>query len=395
MDETSARFFYPPKAGMVVIPKDTKKRHLLEKEHVASLSIRRSMFTYLSFVCDDPDIQKYLPQIVLVSQRAVPQRDFNIVQNWLVDRPGLLLWRRKSSWVTSAMMIEITALLAKCLRQFDAEVQFLWLIDCAPVHSTPEVVRAIARAGIYVVYIPAGMTSYLQPLDVYVFSQLKKNMRESFERVSLRTTQGTVSTVQVLCLTFLAIRAVVQHRTWRHAFVGCGFGENQRLLGQRLRRRLDWVDAVPPVSGDLPTLAQLQSIFPGSRAIPLGWLFHLVTQRESCRLADPSKMTLSLSPVLSTRASDMRSVSSSSSCARALAQETSAASSSWQMTERSSVARPVEMRDEARETSEKASTSQASASQAHPLRVRVFPVGRPLFPHRRLGRIASPPESRA
>ena len=49
-----------------------------------------------------------------------------------------------------------------------------------------------ARSGFKLVIIPAGMTSLLQPLDVYVFARYKRALTAAFERLGHASPNGHV-----------------------------------------------------------------------------------------------------------------------------------------------------------------------------------------------------------
>ena len=64
--------------------------------------------------------------------------------------------------------------------------QVVLLLDCAPSHTHTRVAHAAARNQIILVFLAASMTASLQPLDVYVFSALKRYMSHAHERAVLQ-----------------------------------------------------------------------------------------------------------------------------------------------------------------------------------------------------------------
>ena len=59
----------------------------------------RMHLTHIAIVCDDPDIQPYLPQILLVAGTVLPAGVADAVRGIL---PGNVeVWRAKSGWVNS------------------------------------------------------------------------------------------------------------------------------------------------------------------------------------------------------------------------------------------------------------------------------------------------------
>ena len=102
------------------------------------------------------------------------------------------------------------------------------------------------------------MTGQLQPFDAHVLGPLKQQLRSAYEDAQLRSASGEVSTVE-LCLELARmVIALLQGRTWTHAFRGCGFGGQQLGVGKRVRHRLQWPDGPPAVHVELPSLPELQ-----------------------------------------------------------------------------------------------------------------------------------------
>ena len=125
------------------------------------------------------------------------------------------------------------------------------------------------------------MTGVLQPLDVYVFSQFKRALRDKYERACHTSDPGEVPNADVVNMVFECVAEVLQAKNWKKAFRGVGLGVGQAELGQRLRRRLHCGDARVEISNDLPSYEDLRLAWHAQRWMPIGWLVHLDTAMEA------------------------------------------------------------------------------------------------------------------
>ena len=270
------RFWYERKAGYVALPGGKSKTDVLAKEETATLSKRRLCCTLMAFVSDDKEVQRLLPQVLLVNKRALKAAEEKAVAQFLRDSGTLFLWQQDSAWASVDTMCKVLRLLGERLAPVKPLAHCLLSMDCAPIHLPPRTAAAAARAGVFLHYVPANMTSHLAPLDVYVFGSLKKEFRDALEETSMHSPTGTYSNMDVVIQVFKVVQRVVQGRDWRHAFLRCGWGDKQRQVGLRLSRSLDSTPATLAVSNDIPSLADLQLVFPKKTILPIGWLFHLV-----------------------------------------------------------------------------------------------------------------------
>jgi hypothetical protein len=55
------------------------------------------------------------------------------------------------------------------------------IFDCWSVHKTPEWIDACKKAGFEVVFVPAGYTDQLQPMDLAVNKVFKDNLKSLFD----------------------------------------------------------------------------------------------------------------------------------------------------------------------------------------------------------------------
>ena len=112
--------------------------------------------------------------------------------------------------------------------------------------------------------IPAKMTWALQPLDTHAFAKVKSKLVSTYQE--LQIAQSNPSRVHW----DLMIKAVVKTaqkilcgESWARAFEHTGISGDVNLVSQNVLCKMGMTDA-PVLSARLPTVIELQSIFPNS-----------------------------------------------------------------------------------------------------------------------------------
>ena len=271
MDESSVKFFPPPRAGAIATERFAGRTQLPEQR--ASLRARRSALSYICFVCDDAEVQPLLPQIFVVNNRLVPPAVAVAFNAGRTDRVVLL--RQKSSWLDGAGLAKIMGVLKASLRPVAQDRCIILSMDACPVHTTKAVTAAVARAGCHYHLLPALATRWLQPCDVAVFAPLKHRIRVLMEGQQLGRRDAELPIGALLGVLADAVAGVVSGRAWRNAFALCGlhgaWPTSQRFLAELGPAPEDGLEG-----GGLPSLAAFESIFPRGRMIPVDRLFPLV-----------------------------------------------------------------------------------------------------------------------
>ena len=65
-------------------------------------------------------------------------------------------------------------------RKEERDVDVILTLDEAPCHQTEKVFNALKESGIFPLFIPAGTTSILQPLDVSINRPFKDKLRNQY-----------------------------------------------------------------------------------------------------------------------------------------------------------------------------------------------------------------------
>lgn len=267
MDETSLKLFPGVEAGCVASSESQGPHRPVEQG--VSLRAQRGALSLVAFVTDDRAIQERLPQVLVSNRRLVPT---TAAEEFAAERlDQVFLLRQRSSWVQARTLAGIVRLLGACLEPVAAGKFFILSMDACPVHITPLVLRAVASVGVHFMVIPAGATRWLQPCDVAVFRSLKHRIRRRYLELQLTRARAELEVADVLRVFAKAITEVISGGCWARAFALCGLHEGLPL-SKRFRLALG-SDPLPSIPPALPSLAQLQCVFPRRRHIPIDLLF--------------------------------------------------------------------------------------------------------------------------
>lgn len=297
MDESSIKLCPQVKKGWVLADR-RKLKSLLRHGRGGTLNDRRSSVTLVSFVCDSEEVQPLLPQVFLSNEHVLTKVDVKVLNS--SSARNVLFSRRKSGWVNNSTLVETLTLLATCIGSFVRTHRVILFMDTCPAHLHVSVVQSCCRFGFLLMYIPASMTGWLQPLDVAVFGKYKEWVARELERKRVAAPEGLLSRVEVLGTYGAGVRAVMESQTWRRAFELTGL-RGQSDISKRLLERLSF-DAPPWVPATLPSAADLVAVYPRGANIPVDELFEGVLRlcmpqpRPRVRLRVKCKLPPALPP---------------------------------------------------------------------------------------------------
>ena len=237
----------------------------------ASLAAQMSAITHVTAICDHAEIQKRLPQVVLVSENQFTEgRAFRLRS----EAPASVhLWRQKKAWMTTEVMVQYILLVGRLLQEFQTTHRFILYLDALRAHVSPRVLRAASRANLWICVIPAKMTWALQPCDTHVFASYKRLLGEEYQRRSGLTAAGDITWEILLESLWHVVTTLVQGRDWSASFDSVGIRSKQRALSDRTRRKLQYPLEPPQVQATLPALSDFEQIWPKGVRIPIHELF--------------------------------------------------------------------------------------------------------------------------
>ena len=237
----------------------------------ASLSAQRSAITHVTAISDDPEIQKRLPQVVLVGVNQVTEaRAYRLG----TEAPDTVhIWREKKAWMTIELMVRYILLLGRCLQDLQSTHRCIVFVDALRSHVSPAVLRAASRSNLWICVIPSKMTWALQPCDTHVFAMYKRMLGEEYQRRSGLTAAGDMTWELLLQSMWHVLTTLVQAKEWATAFDSVGIRGHQRALSDRTRRKLQYPLGEPQIEPSLPPLSDFELIWPKGVRIPIHDLF--------------------------------------------------------------------------------------------------------------------------
>ena len=223
------------------------------------LGDRRGNVTYIASICNDEEVNKILPQILLGNSHRFLKRLLKDAEAAVGDT--VVIWRENSAWNNHYLLQKYIHLLCGRLREYLDHREVILLMDMAPCHMHPSVFALARRKGIRIVLIPAGLTGLLQPLDTHVFRQFRARMQHWWLESKSSASDGAVSLLAWLGLVRRSIDDIVLGKDWQHAFEHTGVLSGQVNMSSKSLKAFGWES--PPCVGDgLPGLGQAAAMFP-------------------------------------------------------------------------------------------------------------------------------------
>ena len=255
LDETSLKLNYDGIKGVVMA--DCLKEVVL----VPAKSAQRGALSHVMMVCDDSGVQPLLPQVILGNKHILRVQDLDVLKDELPSNVYVI--RGTSSWILAETMIVIMEMLRQALSSNHIDRRVVLILDACPVHMHRRVWSASKRLGICLCFVPAGLTWFVQPLDVIVIRRFKAFLRREYQEVQLQQTACDVSVITVLRIIVRAIREVLQGNCWDKAFSQCGYDVDERHIKHGIRALMNKArDSSLSTPMGMPSEQDLTRIFP-------------------------------------------------------------------------------------------------------------------------------------
>ena len=223
--------------SLSLLPKQ-RRGHVFGKSRCyrkASLSTRRTCFTHLACVVDDPAIQKVIPQFVILNERTCSASQLVAIERALPE--NFTAVRQKSAWNNNVVCAQFITALGKALAPYLGSHHLVLIWDAAKIHSSRQALGACRDAGLHVISVPPPTTSKLQVLDTHVFSSYKQYLAEELQCVHMAGTTAPDVEVFFKCVG-KAVKNTFEQVAWGKAFDDNGFGQGQRHISKRVREAL-------------------------------------------------------------------------------------------------------------------------------------------------------------
>ena len=250
MDETCISSAAAPKKGLMVPPAVRNPRGW--RRRPGGQDRTNTKTTLLAVACDQPDLQPYLPQVILsrYTAHAIPPA-------WaqeLYDASGMPFeyWHRSNGSVTPAIFIRWATRLRSVVHSFNNTVWILLILDCSSVHLDLRSMLHLQRLGILCVVLPHKCIWLLQLLDVYVFAELKTRLHQSMAAERMRNEDWRPARGSWVGHCARAARDIVVNRDWSDHFDRLGTALDVDQLRPEVRQYV----GDDPLDPALPTRAE-------------------------------------------------------------------------------------------------------------------------------------------
>ena len=275
-DETCISFHQNEKSGFLVAQARKRNRAADPLVRNVSTGAQRTNMTHLAVISDDPYVQERVPQMLIVGEGVMPLRVLRTVQE-CVSPPWTLL-RQAKGWVNVSAMMAMARVLVNALKELRDDVHFVVSFDTYRAHLNPQVLRFLSMNGLHVVIVPSLMTWALQPLDTHAFGCYKRELSVNAQTQLLLNPDCPSTWSSLIRLVVRTGDAVIRNRSWEKSFQDLGLVGCQTMLSSKTKTRVGFEMGVPYIGSDLPSLSQLQELFPRGADIPVEAL--LMTAKE-------------------------------------------------------------------------------------------------------------------
>ena len=276
MDETNVRLHMPSIAGHLSLEARVRRKKAGGLKRNVTTGETRASLTHLMCICNDRRVQATLPQILLVSEKRVSESVFNRICESLP--PHFQCFRQLKAWTNADTMIRFVKLLRVALDRCAPSRQVILFADAYKAHISKPVLQACIEQRIHICLIPAKLTWALQPADTHVFAKYKQALYQEVEGMLVATTDGRVAWTELVKAILVVDERCVRDGEWEKAFADHGFVFNQRGISARCVDKLELAAGEFPLAPGLPSLSELQSIFPVRSNVPLDLLFSLLSE---------------------------------------------------------------------------------------------------------------------
>ena len=246
MDETSVANIKRAAGGAVV------RRNVQSELRQAATSAPRPMgrTSLLAAVCNDRDLQKFLPQVWLprTHTNRLPSAEVRAV--FTDCGAPQEAWHGSQGFSTSRVVRAWLRRLHRKIKLHRPGSRLVVVLDVCPAHVAPDTLATARQLDIALAFVPARLTWLLQLLDTHVFAQLKREMRKNMWAAKQRTQDGIITVPDHLRALTAATTSVIVNRSWNHLFGRVGLDGRTDNLRAGLRDLLRGVDLTPRVPSE-------------------------------------------------------------------------------------------------------------------------------------------------
>lgn len=243
MDETSIRLAYNQRRGTVGLPTRWDAINPANLAENMSTGATHGAVTYCAFICDNEEVQRCLPQIIIARNKFFTQAMVRLAGFILPSDIDIWL-TQTSSWVTAEVFQRLLRRLAQSLDGFRDRFNFILVVDALRSHINAAAAALVYELGLILILIPGRLTWLLQPLDTHYFAMLKAKLVAKFCAARLQQPNGELPKMVWMQLVITTI----------HEFRGGDFVHGIARSGLRGNQN----NSTPVIKG-LITVAELEA----------------------------------------------------------------------------------------------------------------------------------------
>ena len=147
-------------------------------------TVSRDSTTLVALLCNQAAWQKIMPQWLLPKKHKDATKWKAIAEEFRTQGGCVQVITGTSGWMTVDTMIIILDHLKNIIHEHGGS-KVVIVMDCLRAHVHFDVVKHIAKLNWRVLLVPAGLTSMLQPLDVFAFAGLKQILKSGVVNLQL------------------------------------------------------------------------------------------------------------------------------------------------------------------------------------------------------------------
>ena len=260
LDETSVPVVFTGGKGNIVAVRGKNAWRTMPRQRLGRAHVRM-FFTHVGIICNKPEIQPLLPQVIFVAAHTITLAEWRDLTANLPN--NVYVKRMPKGWNNTTQHRIIIRILGLILQPLLTTMQPILSFDAAPLHLAQEVLREMTSAHIWYIVVPARLTWMLQPLDSHAFVLYKNWLRRGFtDEAGNGDTRSFMR--RMLDLVIGAIRYILQGRKWQKAFEQNGFAPNLDSISDFVRHQCGPVP-LPPLPLACPTADQVRICWPRNR----------------------------------------------------------------------------------------------------------------------------------
>ena len=230
MDETALRYHHKGPSGYKSTKPPGALKHLMVDK--TSTKDAKSHCTLVATVASDHEAQQKMPQLFApnITGRKKLWRAAKTAHSHLSN---VHIDLETTGWMTNETMKKYLTLLADAVRELGRDKVVL-VMDCHPAHLSVDILKIIKDLNWKVLFVPSKMTWLLQPLDVGMFANLKRQLFLSQVENQIQSLHGGVPFDLWSSTVFSKVQSMFEECIGRTMFQKCGFCIPNNPMPKRL-----------------------------------------------------------------------------------------------------------------------------------------------------------------